>query len=67
MVIRTRGKIALSVAAVTSLVLSGCGAGGSGGGGGDDKTINVLMVGNPQMVDIEKLTKDTSPRTPGSR
>ena len=45
-------------------MLSGCGAGG-GGGGGDDKSINVLMVGNPQMVDIEKLTKDSFTKDTG--
>ena len=58
------GRTTLALAAVTSLVLSGCGAGG-GGGGGDEKSINVLMVGNPQMVDIEKLTADTFTKDTG--
>jgi sorbitol/mannitol transport system substrate-binding protein len=37
-------------------LLSGCwvGAGGSGSGG---NSINVLMVNNPQMVELQKLTK----------
>ena len=57
-------RYAVAVAAVTSLVLSGCGAGG-GGSAGDAKSINVLMVGNPQMVDIEKLTKDSFTKDTG--
>jgi sorbitol/mannitol transport system substrate-binding protein len=43
---------------VGALALSGCGgAGGSGGGGGGDE-VNVLMVNNPQMKDLQKLTAD---------
>jgi len=47
------------------LVASGCaGAGGGGGpaagasGSGKGGSINVLMVGNPQMEDIQKLTEE---------
>jgi sorbitol/mannitol transport system substrate-binding protein len=52
------------VALVASLaVATGCGAGGGGGGGAGSKTVRVLMVNNPQMVDLQKLssnfTKDT--------
>jgi sorbitol/mannitol transport system substrate-binding protein len=49
------------------LVASGCsGAGGSSsGGGGDDKTITALMVGNPQMEDIQKLTADNFTKQTG--
>jgi len=55
----TRKKLRLAVVAVTSVALAGCaGAGGSGGGEDDAQSINVLMVGNPQMVDIEELTAD---------
>ncbi|HWM37362.1 MAG TPA: sugar ABC transporter substrate-binding protein [Streptomyces sp.] len=44
-----------TTAAVTAL-LAGCsGAGGTSSGGGGD-TINVLMVNNPQMGDLQKLT-----------
>jgi sorbitol/mannitol transport system substrate-binding protein len=57
-------RITLAVTAVLSLVLAGCGAGG-GGSAGDTKSINVLMVGNPQMVDIEKLTKDSFTKDTG--
>ena len=54
--------------AVTGLALAGCaGAGGGGGGGGGDgaKSLNVLMVGNPQMVDIQKLTADSFTKDTG--
>lgn len=49
----------LALPLVVSLTLAGC-AGAGGGGGGEDggESINVLMVGNPQMVDIEKLTDE---------
>ena len=59
--------MALALPAVAGLALSGCaGAGGGGGGGGSgSKSINVLMVGNPQMVDIEKLTKDSFTKDTG--
>lgn len=67
---------AVALSAVASLVLAGCaGAGGGGGGGGNpgggagggggDESINVLMVGNPQMVDIQKLTADTFTKDTG--
>lgn len=58
-------SLTLSLPLIASLALAGCaGAGGGdsdsgdGGDGGDGESINVLMVGNPQMVDIEKLTED---------
>jgi polyol transport system substrate-binding protein len=41
----------------TALLATGCaGWGGSGLGGGGANSINVLMVNNPQMVDLQKLT-----------
>ena len=59
--------MALALPAVAGLALSGCpGAGGGGGGGGSgSKSINVLMVGNPQMVDLQKLTKDSFTKDTG--
>lgn len=55
---RRRPRALAAVAAGTLLapLLSGCwvGAGGSGSGG---DSINVLMVNNPQMVELQKLTK----------
>src|SRR5215207_2343683 len=66
----TRGRtIALALPAVVGLALAGCsgagGGGGGGGGGGEAKSINVLMVGNPQMVDIQKLTADSFTKDTG--
>jgi sorbitol/mannitol transport system substrate-binding protein len=44
---------------LASATLSGCAFGWGGGvGGGGADTINVLMVNNPQMVDLQKLTKE---------
>ncbi|MGA8209077.1 MAG: sugar ABC transporter substrate-binding protein [Nocardioidaceae bacterium] len=66
--IRSSKRIAMAVAlpALAGMALSGCaGAGGGSGSGGSDKSINVLMVGNPQMVDIQKLTKDSFTKDTG--
>ncbi|MEE1801981.1 sugar ABC transporter substrate-binding protein [Streptomyces sp. JV176] len=50
--------------ALTAL-LAGCsGAGGGSSAGGDD-TLNVLMVNNPQMVDLQKLTADNFTKETG--
>ena len=57
--VSTRRLAARSLAAflVTGLLLTGCAAGwGGGAGGGGANSINVLMVNNPQMIDLEKLT-----------
>ncbi len=66
---RSSKRIATVVAlpAAAALALSGCAGagGGGGGGGGDSKSISVLMVGNPQMVDIQKLTKDSFTKDTG--
>ena len=53
---------------VVSVALAGCGPAGwgSAGGGGGADTINVLMVNNSQMVDLQKLTRTTSPPRPAS-
>lgn len=51
-----------------ALLASGCAAGwggGVGGGGGD--SINVLMVNNPQMVDLQQLTAEHFTRETGIR
>jgi sorbitol/mannitol transport system substrate-binding protein len=54
-------------ASAVALVLSGCsGAGSTGSGGGSsDDTITALMVGNPQMEDIQKLTADNFTKETG--
>jgi sorbitol/mannitol transport system substrate-binding protein len=40
------------------LVLSGCAGWGGGGGSSGPNSINVLMVNNPQMVDLQGLTAE---------
>ena len=69
---RPRKTITLAVVAPTvlGLALSACaGAGGgstsAGGTAGGGESINVLMVGNPQMEDIQKLTKDSFTKDTG--
>ncbi len=58
-------------AIATVLITTACsGAGGGGGGGsagadGKGGSINVLMVNNPQMVDIQQLTADTFTKDTG--
>ncbi|NNG40635.1 sugar ABC transporter substrate-binding protein [Flexivirga sp. ID2601S] len=56
---RRRRIAALAAGAVAMSTLTACGAAagwGGGGGGGGANTINVLMVNNPQMIDLQKLT-----------
>ena len=69
---RPRKTITLAVVVPTvfGLTLSACaGAGGGGGSAGGTagaaQSINVLMVGNPQMEDIQKLTKDSFTKDTG--
>ncbi|WP_431045790.1 ABC transporter substrate-binding protein [Streptomyces sp. P1-3] len=51
---RTTASLAALLTATSSLLLAGCaGAGGQDGGA---KSVNVLMVNNPQMLDLQKLT-----------
>ncbi|MEO7060628.1 MAG: sugar ABC transporter substrate-binding protein [Lapillicoccus sp.] len=65
----SRLKIAPVVlgALTLSVGFSACsGAGGGGGGGGAAAdTVNVLMVNNPQMVDLQKLTADNFTKQTG--
>ncbi|WP_406832653.1 sugar ABC transporter substrate-binding protein [Pedococcus sp. KACC 23699] len=67
---RSRNSRTALVASATGLALSlsacaGWGGGGAGGGGAD--SINVLMVNNPQMVDLQKLTADNFTKKTGIR
>src|SRR5919107_5074292 len=57
---RERTRPGLAVAMSTGLVVgvSGCAGWGGGPAGGGPDTINVLMVNNPQMVDLQQLTAD---------
>ena len=63
---RRRSGMAAVAAAAVLLTAAGCGAGGGGGGGEEgSKTVRVLMVNNPQMVDLQKLTKDNFTKETG--
>ncbi|GAA0903664.1 sugar ABC transporter substrate-binding protein [Streptomyces thermoalcalitolerans] len=58
---RRSSRTLFAVAAVGTLLapLAACsGAGGSGGSAGGGGSVNVLMVNNPQMVDLQKLTAE---------
>ena len=63
----SRRALALAVTAGVGVSLSGCaGWGGVGQGGGED-AINVLMVNNPQMVDLQQLTAENFTAKTGIR
>ncbi len=48
---------AIAAVAAVALLATGCSGAGAGvGSGGGSDTVNVLMVNNPQMVDLQKLT-----------
>ena len=67
---RSRQRRAALVVATTGLALglTGCaGWGGGGAGGGGADSINVLMVNNPQMVDLQQLTADNFTKQTGIR
>jgi sorbitol/mannitol transport system substrate-binding protein len=59
-------RLVTALAAVAgAIAIAGCGAGGGGGGEEGSKTVRVLMVNNPQMVDLQKLTKDNFTKETG--
>ena len=64
-----RGRLLLAAGISTALLTTACagagGGGGSTGGTGGATSINVLMVGNPQMEDIQKLTADSFTKDTG--
>jgi sorbitol/mannitol transport system substrate-binding protein len=61
-----RFTTAVALPLVAALGLAGCaGAGGAKDSGGSADSINVLMVGNPQMEDIQKLTADSFTKDTG--
>jgi sorbitol/mannitol transport system substrate-binding protein len=52
-----RVRAVLTASAATLLVLAGCaGWGGNSAGSGGANSIDVLMVNNPQMIDLQRLT-----------
>ncbi|WP_433476408.1 ABC transporter substrate-binding protein [Spirillospora sp. CA-142024] len=67
---RSQGRLwrrsALVAGAVAvALTASACAGAGGGAGSSGGKSINVLMVGNPQMEDIQKLTADNFTKQTG--
>ena len=53
---RRRPTRALALGLAVSVVASGCAGWGGGVGGGGGSSLNILMVNNPQMLDLQKLT-----------
>jgi sorbitol/mannitol transport system substrate-binding protein len=63
---RLRWRPALAVLLAAGLASGACsGAGGGGGSGEDGTAITVLMVGNPQMEDLAKVTADNFTKDTG--
>lgn len=50
------GTRALAAATVVTALLAGCAGAGALGSAGDGTALNVVMVNNPQMVELQKLT-----------
>ncbi|MFE3143836.1 ABC transporter substrate-binding protein [Streptomyces scopuliridis] len=58
-------RVRVGTSAALVALLAGCsGAGGASSSGGGD-TLNVLMVNNPQMVELQKLTADNFTKDTG--
>lgn len=57
----------IAVTAAAAMLLAGCSGAGasSAGSSGSGQTVNVLMVNNPQMVDLQKLTADNFTKQTG--
>lgn len=55
--VASRAAIGVAVVSLVGTGLSACSAssGGGGGGGGGNKSLNVLLVNNPQMVALQKV------------
>ncbi len=66
---RTMTPVVVGVLTVSAALsaCSGAGGGGASGGasGGGADSVNVLMVNNPQMVDLQKLTADNFTKQTG--
>ncbi|MER8069892.1 sugar ABC transporter substrate-binding protein [Streptomyces sp. NPDC094034] len=59
-------RVRVGASAALVALLAGCsGAGGASSSGGGGDTINVLMVNNPQMVELQKLTADNFTKDTG--
>ncbi|GAA0568943.1 sugar ABC transporter substrate-binding protein [Paractinoplanes ferrugineus] len=61
----SRVHIRSGLAIALTATLAGCAGWGGGPDGGGPDTINVLMVNNPQMIDLQRLTEDNFTKTTG--
>src|ERR1700760_3718375 len=52
-----------AVTGAAAAAVAGCGAGGGGGGAKGSNTVRVLMVNNPQMVDLQRLAGNFTKQT----
>ena len=57
--------VGATVASLALAACSGAGGGSSGSTGAAANSVNVLMVNNPQMVDLQKLTADNFTKQTG--
>jgi sorbitol/mannitol transport system substrate-binding protein len=57
--------LAATATAALIVTTAGCAGWGGGPGGGGPDTINVLMVNNPQMIDLQRLTEANFTKTTG--
>lgn len=62
---RVRAVLAATTATVLAAALTGCAGWGGGEGGSGANSIDVLMVNNPQMIDLQRLTADHFTRETG--
>ncbi|MEV4640958.1 sugar ABC transporter substrate-binding protein [Actinoplanes sp. NPDC049548] len=63
-----RSVLSGTAAALLAAALAGCaGWGGGGGGSGGANSIDVLMVNNPQMIDLQRLTEANFTKQTGIR
>ncbi|HZX02949.1 sugar ABC transporter substrate-binding protein [Kribbella sp.] len=60
-----RKRIGAAGVGLLMTAVTGCAGWGGGAGGGGADSINVLMVNNPQMVDLQKLTADNFTKQTG--
>ncbi|MGC0316549.1 ABC transporter substrate-binding protein [Kitasatospora acidiphila] len=60
-----RRAVPLGAAVLCAATLAGCSGAGGAGGGSQAHSINVVMVNNPQMADLQKLTAANFTKTTG--
>lgn len=64
---KTRAVILSAGALCMAMSASACAGAGGGNSAGDPKSISVLMVNNPQMEDLQRLTAENFTRETGIR